>query len=110
MISRMGGGVPGAMGGGYFFTREIKYLAFFQTRKVSKFFKNSMNIYNFLKLYKEILRFFKMLSKFSRKFREIFRKFCKYAFVGVRGAEPLESNDIIKNVVEKSMETCPIKN
>ena len=53
-------------------------------------------------------RFFKILSKFSRKFREKFRKFGKYAFVGGSGAEPPEASEIIKNLVEKSMETCKL--
>ena len=45
---------------------------------------------------------FKILSKFLRKFR----KFWKYAFVGGSGAEPPGPSEIIKNLVEKSMETC----
>ena len=48
----------------------------------------------------------KFLSKFSRKFREKFRKFWKYACRGGSGAEPSEASEIIKNIVEKSMETC----
>ena len=41
-----------------------------------------------MKIYKEILRFFEIFLKFYRNFRENlgknFRKFWKYAFVGVR--------------------------
>ena len=53
----------------------------------------------------------KILSKFSRKFREKFRKLWKYAFIGVRGgAEPPEASEIIKNLVEKAMAICkPLK-
>ena len=39
---------------------------------------------------------------------EKFRKFWKYAFVGVRAASPLEAIEIIKSLVEKSMETGKI--
>ena len=49
-----------------------------------------------------------MFSKLSRKFREKFRKFREYAFVGGSGAEPIEASEIIKKLVEKSMETCKI--
>ena len=38
-----------------------------------------------------------MLWKFSRKFREKFRKFWKSGFVGGSGAEPLEASENIKN-------------
>ena len=46
------------------------------------------------------LYFFKILSKFSRKLREKFRKFWKYGFVGVRSA-----SENIQKLVEKSTET-----
>ena len=89
MISRMG--VPRAMGGTFSHLKNKKF-SLFQTRKFSKNFKNQWKIYNFLKIVKEILRFFekvfKILSKFSRKFREQFRKLWKYAFVLVRGRSP----------------------
>ena len=52
--------------------------------------------------------FWKFFSKFSRKFMKKFRKFWKYAFVGVQGTEPPEASEIIKNLVEKSMETCKL--
>ena len=52
------------------------------------------------------MKFFKILTKLSRKFREKFSKFWKYAFVGVSGGGPPEASEMIKNLVEKSMETC----
>ena len=52
-------------------------------------------------------KFFKIWSKFSRKFRENFRKLWKYGFVG-GGAEPPDANENIKKVVEKSIENCKI--
>ena len=65
-----------------------------------------MNNYNFLKICKEILRFFENLSKFSRKFREKLRKFWKYGFVTGSAAElPPKLAKLFKKVTEKSMET-----
>ena len=56
---------------GYFFTLEkSKISRFFQTRKFSKYVKKSMKIYNFLKILKEILRFFENFFKFYRNFPE----------------------------------------
>ena len=47
-----------------------------------------------------------MLSKFTRKFREKFRK---YAFIGGwGGAEPPKLAKLFKKLVEKSMETYKI--
>ena len=50
------------------------------------------------------MRFFenvlKIVAKFSLKFREKFRKFWKYAFVGDSGDAP-EASEIIKILVEK---------
>ena len=64
-----------------------------------------------MKILKEILLFFqkslKSLSKFSRKFEETFRYFQKFGFLGVRGGAP-EASEIIKNLVEKSMEPCKL--
>ena len=57
----------------------------------------------------DFLKIFEIFSKFTRKFREKFRKFWKYAFVGGSGAKPPEASDIFKNLVEKSMETCKLK-
>ena len=88
---------------------EIKDLAVSQTRKIS-ITKKSMKIYNFLKMLKKILLFFEkcleILTKLSQKFREKFRIFWRYAFVvGSGGGAPLpEPSEIIKNLVEKSME------
>ena len=74
--------------------------------------KNQWKFYNLLKFFKEILRFvenfFEILSKFSRKFMEKFRKFWKYGFVEGSGAEPPEARENIKKFVEKSMENCKI--
>ena len=36
---------------------------------------------------------------------EKFRKFCKYAFVAASGGTAPEASEIIKNIVENSMET-----
>ena len=88
---------------------ESKKFAFYQTRKFSKNVKNQWKNYIFGKFFKEILRFFEnvvnILSKFSRKFREKFRKFWKYGFIWVRGADPPEaSENIFKKLGEKSME------
>ena len=58
---------------------------------------------------KGILRFLKILSKFSRKIREKVRKFWKYAFVeGLGGRKLPEASEIIKNLFEKSKETCKL--
>ena len=45
---------------------KIKNVAFFQTRKISKIFKNAMKNLYFLKILKEILRFFEKILKLSR--------------------------------------------
>ena len=53
------GGVPGAMwGGGPFSHWRKQKCRVFQTRKFSKNVKKAMKNYNFLKIFKEILRFF----------------------------------------------------
>ena len=62
-----------------------------------------------MKNLKEILRFFEKIFKFYRNFRENLGKnleFWKYAFVGGSGRGAPKANEIIKNLVEKSMETC----
>ena len=66
-------GVPGAMGG-IFYNGEIKNFSFFQTWKFSKNVKNQWKMYSFLKVFKEILRFFEKFLKFYRNFREILGK------------------------------------
>ena len=102
------GGVPGAWGG-TFFIGEIKNFAFFKLENFQKMLKNQWKIYNFLRILKEILRFF---EKFYRNFRENlgkkFRKSWKYGFVGGPGAEPPEASENYKKLVEKSLETCKI--
>ena len=76
--------------------------------------KNQRKFYNFLKNFKEILlifwKFLKILSKFSRKCREKFRKFWKYGFVGSSGvgAPPPEATENMKILVGKSMENGKI--
>ena len=65
-----------------------------------------MKISKFLKILKDILRFFekflKILTKFSQKFSEKFRKFWKYAFLGGSGgAEPPDASEIIKKIRRK---------
>ena len=65
------GGVPGAMGGGCTFDiGESKNLAFLQTRKFSKNVKKSMKKVSFLKILKEIFRFFENTLRFYRNFRK----------------------------------------
>ena len=66
-ISRMGWGL-GSNGGGYFLTLEnAKISRFFKLENVQKMFKNQWKNYNFLKIFKEILRF-------VESFIEIFAK------------------------------------
>ena len=59
---------------------------------------------------KENLRFFEKFSniftKFSRNFKEKFRKLWKHAFVGGLGSCAPEASEIIKILLEKLMETC----
>ena len=43
----------------------------------------------------------KILLKFSRKFREKFRKLWKCGFVGVSGTEPSEASQNIKKINRK---------
>ena len=67
--------------------------------------KKQFKIYNFLKICKEILRFFEIYLNFYRNFRENLgkiKKLWKYGFVGV------EANENIKKLVDISMETCKI--
>ena len=63
----------------------------------------------FLKILKEVLRFF---VKFYRNSRENLGKYSEnfgnMHLYGVLGAEPPEASEIIKNLVEKSMETCKL--
>ena len=107
----MGGG-PCRLGGLLFYIGEIKNVAFFQTRKFSKNVKKSMKILEFfenLNLNFAIFwKFFKILSKISRKFRENFRKFWKYGFEGGSGGGDPEANENITKLVEKSMENGKI--
>ena len=88
----MGGG-PGSRGGELFYIGEIKNFAFFQTRKFSKNVKKAMKFFYFFEKCKGnfaiFWNFFKILSKYSRKIREKFRK---YGFVGGSGEEPPEVN------------------
>ena len=63
----MGGGVPGSNGGILFELEKSKISRFFKLEKFHKMFKKSMKNYNFLKICKEILRFFE-------NFIEIFAK------------------------------------
>ena len=88
-------------GGVLFYIGEIKNSAFFKFENFQKMLKNQWKIYNFWKLFRKFCDFFKFLSKFSRKFKEKFRKFWKYAFVG-------SSSKNNKNLVEKSMKTSKI--
>ena len=65
-----------------------------------------MTILNFLKICKEILRFlrkfFKILTKLSRKFREILESFGNMDLQGVwGGGGPLEPSENIKKLSEK---------
>ena len=53
-------------------------------------------------------KFSKILSKFSQKCREKFRKFWKYGFVGGSGGGAAEASENIKKLVEKSMENGKI--
>ena len=69
-----------------------------------------MKISKFLKILKDILRFFekflKILTKFSQKFSEKFRKFWKYAFLGGSGERSLPTlAKLLKKLGEKSTET-----
>ena len=58
--------------------------------------KKQLNIYNFLKFLKDILRFFwkifKILSKLLLKFLGKFRKFSKYIYLGFWGVEAPEAS------------------
>ena len=81
-----------------FFIGEIKKLVVF---KLERFQINLKNIG------KAILGFYEKcnsLSKFTRKFNEKYIKFWKSAFWGFGGRAP-EAFQIIKNVVDISMET-----
>ena len=93
------GGGTESNGGGSFLTWSIKKFSLFQTRKFSKIKKKQWETFNFLNSVNEIMRFFwkyfKILSRFSRKFRERFWKFGKCAFVGASGAVPPEASEII---------------
>ena len=96
-------------GGGFFFHRRNQKFRVFST---SKIFKNVKKINEkiiifgrFFREFGDFLKIFKILSKFSRKFREKFRK---YGSVWGPGAEPPEASENIKKVVEKSMENGKI--
>ena len=73
-ISRLGRGVPGGMGGVLFYIEEIKNLAFFQTRKFSKFLKNQWKIYNFFANFKWN---FAIFENFIEIFAKIYGKIDK---------------------------------
>ena len=60
------------MGGVLFYIGEMKNFAFFQTRKFSKNVKKSMKNLYFLRIFKEILRFF---GKLYRNFHENLGKY-----------------------------------
>ena len=60
-------GVPGAMGGGLFYSGEIKKFSLFTNSKLFKKIKKSMKNLQFFEYKKEILRFFE-------NFIEIFAK------------------------------------
>ena len=67
-------GAPREQGEGVlFYIGEIKNLAFFQTRKVSKTLKNQRKFYNFLKILKENLRYLKILKEALRIFENSLR-------------------------------------
>ena len=84
------GGTREQWGGGTFWHwRNQKFRVFSNSKIFKKCLKNQWKNYNYLKILKEILRFFeiflKSLSKFSRKFNGKCRKFWKCAFVGGSG-------------------------
>ena len=56
-------------------------------------------------MYTEILRFFEKILKFYRNFRENLGKFFEICTIGDYGCGAPEAREIIKNLVEKSMET-----
>ena len=66
-ILRLGGGVPGAWGGGIFSLEKSKISHFFKLENFQKMLKNQWKFYNFLKIFKEILWF-------VENFIEIFAK------------------------------------
>ena len=82
---------------------------FFKIEKNQKMLKKQWIIYNIFIIFKEILGSFEIykLSKISRKFREKFRKFWNYGFVGIRAAESPTLANILK-INQNSMETCII--
>ena len=82
----------------------FEYKPFSNSKNFQKMFKKEWKIYNFLKIFKGILLFFEIFSKFSRKFMEKFRKFWKYVFVRGSRDGAQESCENIKKLVEKSME------
>ena len=58
------------------------------------------NLY-FLKILRKFCEFLKILSKFSQKFREKFRKFSKYGFVRGSGGGAPEASENIKKTSSK---------
>ena len=59
----VGGGGREQWGGSSFFIGEIKNFAFFKLENFQKMLKNQWKFYNFLKNFKEILRFFENFWK-----------------------------------------------
>ena len=79
------GGVPAAIvpfGGGVLFSLgKAKISRFCKLENFQKCFKNQWKNYKFLEILRKFCDFLKILSKFSEKFREKFRKFAKYGHV-----------------------------
>ena len=63
-------GVPGAMVGTVLHWRKQKYPVFFKLENFPKMLNNQWKFYNFLKNFKEILRFFENFLKCYRNFPE----------------------------------------
>ena len=76
---------PGSKGGGFFFHwRNQNFRVFSNSKIFKKGLKKQWKIY-VLKSLRKFCDFLKILSKFSQKFRENFRKFSKYGRVGGSG-------------------------
>ena len=68
-----------------FSLEKAKISRFCKLENFQKMLKNQWKFYNSWKFFRKFCDFLKMLSKFSRQFREKYRQFCKCGFVGGSG-------------------------